>query len=208
MPKKRKRNSYSERKDAFAALEQEIQAKEEEIHAQKEEIQAKEEELKAREKELDALAEQLRRDRETFEQERSAYVGDASPHDLIRLNIGGTHAVTVQRRTLTCVPGSMLASKFSGRWDDSIPKDQDGAFFIDDDYADFGPILRFLRHKAKFGDEVPIVPPKGNDENFEKLVEYYGLTQSMYPVVLTSDSKLHDNRMLRFLLRLHRCACL
>ena len=200
MPKKRKQNSPSEREDALTAREEEIQGKEEELKAKEEEIQAKEEELIARETELDTLAEQLRGDRETFEREKAAYIGDVSPNDLLRLNIGGTHTVTVQRRTLTCVPGSMLASKFSGRWDDSIPKDLDGAFFIDDDYADFGLILRFLRHKAKLGDEVPVVPPvppKGDDEHFEKLVEYYGLSHSMYPVVLTSDSRIAGNRMLR-----------
>ena len=29
------------------------------------------------------------------------------------------------------VPGSMLASRFSGRWDDGLEKDKHGNFFID-----------------------------------------------------------------------------
>jgi hypothetical protein len=39
--------------------------------------------------------------------------------------------IDVLCRTLTSVEGSMLAAKFSGRWDDSLEKDADGNFFID-----------------------------------------------------------------------------
>jgi hypothetical protein len=52
------------------------------------------------------------------------------PGDVLRFNVGGAR-IDVLRRTLTSVEGSMLAAKFSGRWDDSLEKDADGNFFID-----------------------------------------------------------------------------
>ena len=52
------------------------------------------------------------------------------PCDVLHLNIGG-NLTAVLRRTLTSVEGSMLASRFSGRWDESLEKDRNGNFFID-----------------------------------------------------------------------------
>ena len=50
--------------------------------------------------------------------------------EVLHLNVGGD-LTAVLRRTLTSVEGSMLASRFSGRWDDSLERDRDGNFFID-----------------------------------------------------------------------------
>ena len=55
---------------------------------------------------------------------------EVSDNDIIHLNVGG-HKLTTKRSTLCQVEGSLLASMFSGRWEDSLERDQDGAIFFD-----------------------------------------------------------------------------
>lgn len=142
--------------------------------------------LSEREKDLDTREEKLRQDQERFDVTSSAYDGEAIPSDILRLNIGGTTTM-VLRSTLTSVPGSMLASMFSGRWDKSIQKDKDGNFFLDHDYFLFDLMLRHLRNMA-IGDSIyPIFPSKEagrGDVDFHRMVEYYGMTESIYPIKL------------------------
>lgn len=57
----------------------------------------------------------------------------ASPNDVLHLNIGGTKATTL-RKTLTSIQDSVLAIKFSGRWDAGMEKDNEGNFLIDQEY--------------------------------------------------------------------------
>ena len=149
--------------------------------------------LTERVKELDIREEQLQKEREQLEIERSTVYGDTKPSDVIHLNVGGTKFVTL-RRTLTSVPGSMLASKFSGRWDDNMEKDKDGNFLIDQQYSLFSPMLIYLRNKANSnGDpKYPIESPHGYSDfgtglelnDFYRMVEYYGMTDGLYPTVL------------------------
>ncbi len=49
-----------------------------------------------------------------------------SDDDIIDLNVGG-QKLTTTRSTLCQVEGSLLASMFSGRWEDSLKRDKDGA---------------------------------------------------------------------------------
>ena len=152
--------------------------------------------LSEREKDLDEREKQLEQDRQTLDRDRNSTYGDKAPTDVLHLNIGGVKA-TVLRRTLTSVPNSMLASKFSGRWDDSIEKDENGHFFIGQDYPLFRHIIQYLQNKAN-GDEKYIVQsPKlvGSDElenytlhDLYRMIDYYGLTNGMYPVAL----RVHD----------------
>eukprot|EP00745_Piridium_sociabile_P043591 TRINITY_DN89383_c0_g1_i1.p1 TRINITY_DN89383_c0_g1~~TRINITY_DN89383_c0_g1_i1.p1 ORF type:complete len:454 (+),score=38.21 TRINITY_DN89383_c0_g1_i1:53-1363(+) len=60
------------------------------------------------------------------------YNGMVSADDPIRLNVGGEQC-TVKRDVLTAVPGSLLASLFSGRWDKSLLRDEDDRIFLDVD---------------------------------------------------------------------------
>lgn len=102
------------------------------------------------------------------------------PCDVLHLNVGG-HVTAVLRRTLTSVEGSMLASRFSGRWDDSIEKDRDGNFFIDQPYELFEPMINYLRAKAC---ETALAPPVTSPEfhseekrrDFVRMVEYFGIS--------------------------------
>lgn len=142
--------------------------------------------LEQREKELDEREETLRQDEERFRAERSVAYGETTPSDVLHLNVGGTKT-TVLRRTLTIIPGSMLASKFSGRWDDSIEKDKDGDFFIDQDFTLFNILLRCLRNRANGDAKYPFEEPALSEQEWEqsvelkRMVEYYGLTDSIYP---------------------------
>ena len=111
-------------------------------------ISALTEALSVREKDLDAREEQLENDRQDFEKIRFTDYSNTSPSDVLDLNVGGVKT-SVLRRTLTSIPDSVLATRFSGRWDDSIEKDKDGCFFIDqDEYLMFRHITKFMRQKA------------------------------------------------------------
>lgn len=86
--------------------------------------------LKKRQKALEEREQELERKIAAFDKE-SGHMSIQQAHgDVLHLNVGGT-LTTVLRRTLISVEGSMLASRFSGRWDDSLEKDRDGHFFID-----------------------------------------------------------------------------
>jgi hypothetical protein len=85
--------------------------------------------LQKREKVLAGGERALQKATLRFEKEKTTVCGDAAPSDVLHLNIGGTK-MTVLRRTLTSVPGSMLASKFSGRFDESMERDREGTFSL------------------------------------------------------------------------------
>ena len=153
--------------------------------------------LSKREKELDAREEKLRKAEEIFEVDRTTVYGDTNPMDVLHLNIGGT-GTTILRRTLTSVPGSMLASKFSGRWDDGLEKDKDDNFFIDEEFSLFHPMLKYLRKKAHGIDKYPLDSPKhlgeGNTtQDFYRMVEYYGMTNGIYPMNLNIHTGSEDS---------------
>ena len=68
---------------------------------------------------------------------------DPSDDDVLALNVGGTH-LDVSRRTLTCVP-SLLATKYSGDCDSSLPRDANGRFFVDEEPELFVALVNYLR---------------------------------------------------------------
>jgi len=161
--------------------------------------------LSEREIELDIREENLRQDIERFKAERGEKYGNTGPSDVLCLNIAGTKTA-VLRRTLTLFPGSMLASKFSGRWDDGLEKDKEGNFFIDQDYSLFKHIIEYLRNKANETEDytvgVPDLPESITNSmrltDFYRMVEYYGLTNGMYPTkLIATDESLErlDDRM-------------
>ena len=78
--------------------------------------------FESREKSLQDREESLARRQKLFD-EQHPQAGNGS--DVIHLNVGGSTNIAVLRRTLTHFENSMLASRFSGRWDDSM----DGNFF-------------------------------------------------------------------------------
>ena len=104
---------------------------------------------------------------------------EVSDDDMIHLNVGG-QKFTTKRSTLCQVEGSLLASMFSGRWEDGLERDQDGAVFFDFSPQYFGFILDSLRAKKIATPENPASMPKVPEDqvkNFNNLVEYLGLCQ-------------------------------
>ena len=153
-------------------------------------VDAAQAELEEREAKVEEREEALRKALEGVDNEKRLMAG-CTPNDVLPLNIGGTKC-HVLRKTLTQHEGSMLAARFSGRWDDSIDKDADGFFFIDQPAELMMPLINFLRAKAietpvVVPVKVPVVYPNadgkvGNDkeQDFYRLVEYYGMTPFVY----------------------------
>jgi len=102
------------------------------------------------------------------------------------LNVGGQKKITVLRRTLTVMEGSLLAGRFSGNWDDTLEKDAEGNFYIDQDPCLFTKLIEYLRHKANEGIDSPLAkPPDLKDDrerqDFYRMVCYYGMKDQIYP---------------------------
>jgi len=108
--------------------------------------------------------------------------------DILTLNMMGEESVQVLRRTLTLVPGSMLAAMFSGKWH-SASCDSKGRIFLNHSPKIFRPLIEFLQAKEI---ELPgFERSSPSEEDFESpqlfrdflgMVEYYGLTEAMYPI--------------------------
>ena len=103
---------------------------------------------------------------------------DVSSDDIISLNVGG-QKFTTTRSTLCQVEGSLLSIMFSGRWEDGLKRDQDGAVFFDFNPEHFGYILEYLRMKKIATLKEPSELPPDDLKNFTTLVEYLGLSDEM-----------------------------
>ena len=106
-----------------------------------------------------------------------------SDDDIIDLNVGG-QKLTTTRSTLCQVEGSFLASMFSGRWEDSLKRDKDGAVFFDFNPQHFVLILDYLRQKKFASPENPAPLPKVSEDqlqSFTNLVDYLGLNDEIVP---------------------------
>jgi hypothetical protein len=149
-----------------------------------------------RQKDLDEQEKELEERKEALEREKREFgVGDYTSSDVIPLNVSG-HITATLRRTLTMLEGSMLASRFSGRWDDSLEKDREGNFFIDQPYELFGPLLDNLRaQQAVTPLSYGVISPSRDDfksskayNDFKRMVEYYGMTPLIFPTRLSAHS--------------------
>ena len=156
----------------------ELKWREEEISAQEETLEQQKEEFGARETALKQREDELQKAEEEFSNEAAKAYGATQPDDIITLNVGGTRLQTL-RSTLCVMEGSPLASMFSGRWDGSLVKDDQGAFFIDQPYEHFKALLDFLR-SCKLpegnGPRPSIESVAGNiasNPSFMRMVDYY-----------------------------------
>ena len=124
----------------------------------------------------------LKTEVEAFNEEKQKMkVFAVSDDDIIPLNVGGKKFTTT-RSTLCQVEGSLLATMFSGRWEDGVKRDKDGAVFFDFNPKHFGYILEYLRTKKIATPEDPAELPKvPRDEakNFNTLVEYLQLSDEI-----------------------------
>ena len=148
---------------------------------------------------FDKLVKQFKREfNQIIDEERGKFMGDVQGHkakkqrmeafvvnddDIIDLNVGGQRLSTA-RSTLCQVEGSFLASMFSGRWEDGLKRDKDGAVFLDFNTQHFVLILDYLRQKKIASPENPAPSPKVSEDqlqSFTKLVEYLGLNDEIVP---------------------------
>jgi hypothetical protein len=120
---------------------------------------------------------------------------EVSDNDIIELNVGG-HKLTTKRSTLCQVEGSLFASMFSGRWEDSLERDKDGAVFFDFNPQYFLVILEYLRAKKIATPENPAPLPKVAEEqakSFNNLLGYLGLSDEIVPAEKVPSEKFNQH---------------
>ena len=113
-------------------------------------------------------------------------------NDLIHLNIRGQKQLTF-RATLCQARDSYLAKMFSGRLEESLERDEDGAVILDFNPEYFGLILDYLRIRKialEIGKPIPL-PEVTDDqlEHFNNLVQQLGLS-GIVPKENAPSSKL------------------
>lgn len=161
--------------------------------------------LAKRTAELDDREKQIEAERNQLETEKHKMGLDYKPSDVLELNVRGDTSLAVLRRTLTSVDGSMLAAKFSGRWDESLEKDGNGRFFINQPMELFKPMIDYLHCREC---ETPLGPPAKSPtlnsfpsrepptsyQDFVRMVEYYGMTPGIFPThILLNSGKQEDS---------------
>ena len=120
---------------------------------------------------------------------------EVSDNDIIELNVGG-HKLTTKRSTLCQVEGSLLASMFSGRWEDSLERDKDCAVFFDFNPQYFLVILDYLRAKKIATPENPAPLPKVHEDqakSFNNLLGYLGLSDEIVPAEIIPSEKFNQH---------------
>jgi len=139
-------------------------------------------EIDKRTTELDRGLEKLREEKKALENEKNKvnHIIGTKDGDVIEINVGGRH-FTTKRSTITQVEGSLLASIFSGRWEGSHDKSQDGCVFLDLDPDCFAEILFQLREQALSGCPVlwkRVPGPKGREKHFRTILRYLGFPKA------------------------------
>jgi len=102
---------------------------------------------------------------------------------IIEINAGGK-IISALRSTLTLAPDTMFTYMFSGRWEESMKRDNNNRVYLDHDPDLIEIIVNFLRMKKIEDPTKPVQSPtvrieKRND--FDYLLRYFGLTDFFYP---------------------------
>eukprot|EP00956_Cyclotella_meneghiniana_P034072 scaffold101346_cov68-Cyclotella_meneghiniana.AAC.3 len=146
-------------------------------------LQTKEKDLKERE---EAFAKRVK----LFETTNPSI---GSGNDVIQLNVGGQKNIAVLRSLLTQFEDSMLAAKFSGRWDDSMEKDRDGNVFLDQDPESFMILISYLR--LRMNNQLRRVPNCHRPSptyRFCTMLEYYNMLPGVCPQTWHGNESLFD----------------
>lgn len=150
--------------------------------------------LREREEALEEKEKEVTRLEALAEAKLPESLAKAGGSDVLRVNVGGRATLDVLRRTMTQVEGSLLASLFSGRWDESLEKDADGVIFVDQPPNLFFALVDCLRSIAnetprtettqppRFGFAASSYADKKLEYDFRTMVEYYGMTLGIYRV--------------------------
>jgi hypothetical protein len=111
--------------------------------------------------------------------------------DHFKLNVGGVR-LEASLATLTKVPESMLATMFGARLDMLRRDPEDGSVFLDRDGDCFRLVLDFLRgdasEAAKVAKTIREMPAPLHEAMMHEL-DFFGLTDAVFPVVPIEDGK-------------------
>jgi hypothetical protein len=110
---------------------------------------------------------------------------NVSDDDIIEIDAGGK-IIKALRSTLCLVaPDTMFSYTFSGRWEDTLIRDDRGRVFLDHDPELIELIVNFLRTKKIENQSSKTIKsskiPDGKKDEFESLLHYFGLTDFFYP---------------------------
>jgi hypothetical protein len=121
-------------------------------------------------------------EKQKWEAEKTALAGVQHFEPIVKLDVGGVR-VTTSLTTLCRFPDTMMGCMFSGRH--TLPKGEDGYFFIDRDGTHFRHILNFLRSPESYKMDVGGADTK----ELRRECEYYCLDELMFPVTTTGTEK-------------------
>jgi hypothetical protein len=126
--------------------------------------------------------EKLQKEKDTMNSILSA--ANISNDYIIEIDAGGK-VIKALRSTLTLAPESMFSYMFSGRWEDTLIRDDCGRVFLDHDPELIELIVNFLRTKKIENQSSKTIKsskiPDGKKDEFESLLHYFGLTDFFYP---------------------------
>lgn len=114
-------------------------------------------------------------EKQAWEEEKAA-IGTMAPKlmDVVSLNVGG-RLHSIKRATLCQRKRSLLASMFSGRWEDSLERDENNRIFLEIDPDCFELIVKWLRLLRIDPDtEFPHIP-SNLETDMQKWIDYLGL---------------------------------
>jgi hypothetical protein len=105
--------------------------------------------------------------------------------DIIKLNVGGQLFVTTRATLCAEAAGSMLATKFDPESKFALPKEIDGAVFLDREPITFHYILKYLRNGCQVVSDIP-------DELLKDMcadANYFGLIGLKQACTTSADTK-------------------
>eukprot|EP00743_Colponemidia_sp_Colp-15_P010811 GILK01011955.1.p1 GENE.GILK01011955.1~~GILK01011955.1.p1 ORF type:complete len:339 (+),score=28.38 GILK01011955.1:39-1055(+) len=147
----------------------------------------------------------LSKERESLETARKALDDEIAgmqkipvrQNDVVSINCGG-HILMAKRATLCSVSGSVLASMFSGRWEESLEKDDKGNVFFDFNPDCFIKIVNYLRLRLiedpAHSLPAPEIPPSLRAE-FKAVAQYLGLEDIFRPKQLLKFEATQNVRL-------------
>jgi len=123
----------------------------------------------------------LTAERGAFEEEKRRMTApSARLCDIVSLNIGGEKFVQRRRSTLCAIEGSLLAARFSGRWEQDTDRDAEGRFFVNTSPELFMPLLDYMGMKEVEDPEHPAPWPEAPEPmrlQFESMLRFFGCIQ-------------------------------
>ncbi|CAM4952886.1 unnamed protein product [Rotaria socialis] len=114
--------------------------------------------------------EQLANERRKWDEEKAIVEKlAASAGPIVNLNVGG-ETISTSRATLILIEGSLLATMFSGKWEEKLIKDANGSIFLDYDPVLFKFLLNQLRAWSEPSIKRSFRLPVGSEQSFLELV--------------------------------------